>query len=597
MTQGLQISMLLSTDTSLKSDSAKTDAGTDGESAVFGTMFGELVQPAKNDPSDTKLRQLPAAVSSLSGISQALRSAAMAAISDEEKAAMAAISDEEKAAVDADGSADESAQQDAEEALLAASLLDQLALKDKSRSAKAASEQAAASSDNKEAGQDIAQLARANATAAQQAASDEMPVEAHTADNNAEADSAAGQTDNAASATKQTITDAKNVALADTETTEQKPASRYDNAQIARGSKMTLDSAASADKAIPVPPDDGDISVVGVNAENAEDLAGLTQATLKAEAKSAEDKPLKTGAAKVKAAADDASVAQGAKLSAEDAPAPALAGAGAVNVLSPDDATAAADTEQKTSNASAAEKLLKPDGDKTDSKSGAKQGSEQSGQQQNPRQGSTQTAAEIQQLTAEGQHQLQSGMKSGADTAGVRHDAIFSHSLNAAEQRQQAGVVHTVQRSQAEQLKQNLNLLQQDAAGQLRERVNLMVRQNIQVAEIRLDPAGLGQMQIKIDMQQEQASVQFVVQQPQAKEALEQHMPRLREMLQQQGITLSEGNVQQQSQQQERQLAQRDDNGSGRHRGGQDAGDDSSAAAPAVQVTATVNDRLVDYYA
>ena len=584
MTQGLQISMLLSTDTSLKSDSAKTDAGTDGESAVFGTMFGELVQPAKNDPSDTKLRQLPAAVSSLSGISQALRSAAMAAISDEEKAA-----------VDTDGSADESAQQDAEEALLAASLLDQLALKDKSRSAKAASEQAAASSDDKEAGQDIAQLARANATAAQQAASDEMPVEAHTADNNAEADSAAGQTDKAASATKQTITDAKNVALADTETTEQKPASRYDNAQIARGSKMTLDSAASADKAIPVPPEDGDISVVGVNAENAKDLAGLTQATLKAEAKSAEDKPLKTGAAKVKAAVDDASVAQGAKLSAEDAP--ALAGAGAVNVLSPDDATAAADTEQKTSNASAAEKLLKPDGDKTDSKSGAKQGSEQSSQQQNPRQGSTQAAAEIQQLSAEGQHQLQSGMKSGADTAGVRHDAIFSHSLNAAEQRQQTGVVHTVHRSQAEQLKQNLNLLQQDAAGQLRERVNLMVRQNIQVAEIRLDPAGLGQMQIKIDMQQEQASVQFVVQQPQAKEALEQHMPRLREMLQQQGITLSEGNVQQQSQQQERQLAQRDDNGSGRHRGGQDAGDDSSAAAPAVQVTATVNDRLVDYYA
>ena len=584
MTQGLQISMLLSTDTSLKSDSAKTDAGTDGESAVFGTMFGELVQPAKNDPSDTKLRQLPAAVSSLSGISQALRSAAMAAISDEEKAA-----------VDADGSADESAQQDAEEALLAASLLDQLALKDKSRSAKAASEQAAASSDNKEAGQDIAQLARANATAAQQAASDEMPVEAHTADNNAEADSAAGQTDNAASATKQTITDAKNVALADTETTEQKSASRYDNAQIARGSKITLDSATSADKAIPVPPEDGDISAVGVNAENAEDLAGLTQATLKAEAKSAEDKPLKTGAAKVKAEADDASVAQGAKLSAEDAP--ALAGAGVVNVLSPEDTTAAADTEQKTSNASAAEKLLKPDGDKTDSKSGAKQGSEQSGQQQNPRQGSTQTAAEIQQLTAEGQHQLQSGMKSGADTAGVRHDAIFSHSLNAAEQRQQTGVVHTVHRSQAEQLKQNLNLLQQDAAGQLRERVNLMVRQNIQVAEIRLDPAGLGQMQIKIDMQQEQASVQFVVQQPQAKEALEQHMPRLREMLQQQGITLSEGNVQQQSQQQERQLAQRDDNGSGRHRGGQDAGDDSSAAAPAVQVTATVNDRLVDYYA
>ncbi|WP_417704996.1 flagellar hook-length control protein FliK [Rheinheimera aquimaris] len=581
MTQGLQISMLLSTDTSLKSDSAKADAGTDGESGVFGSMFGELVQPAKTDPSDTKLRQLPAAVSPLSGISQAL------------SAAMAAISDEKKAAVDADGSTDESASQDAEEALLAASLLDQLALKDKSRSAKATSEQAAAaSSDNKEAGQDIAQLARANATAAQQAASGEMPVEANTADNNAEADSAAGQTDKAASATKQTITDAKNVALADAETTEQKSASRYDNAQIARGSKMTLDSAASADKAIPVPPEDGDISAVGVNAENAEDLAGLTQATLKAEAKSAEDKPLKTGAAKVKAAADDASVAQGAKLSAEDAP--ALTGAGAINVLSPDETTAA-DTEQKTSNASAAEKLLKPDGDKTDSKSGAKQGSEQSGQQQQRQNSSAQLTADLQQM-ADSQQQ-QPGARSVADASALRSDALFSSSLHTAEQRQQTGAVRTVQHSAAEQLKQSLNLQQQDAAGQLRERVNLMVRQNIQVAEIRLDPAGLGQMQIKIDMQQEQASVQFVVQQPQAKEALEQHMPRLREMLQQQGITLSEGNVQQQSQQQERQLAQRDGNGGGRHQAGHDGGDDSSAPAPAVQVTATVNDRLVDYYA
>lgn len=139
-----------------------------------------------------------------------------------------------------------------------------------------------------------------------------------------------------------------------------------------------------------------------------------------------------------------------------------------------------------------------------------------------------------------------------------------------------------------------LNLQQQDAAGQLRERVQLMVRQNIQVAEIRLDPAELGQMQIRINLQQEQASVQFIVQQQQAKELLEQQMPRLREMLQQQGIQLGEGQVQQQARQQ---------SGQG------EAGQRQPAAANSSTEPATDDlpemktlevrqrERLVDYYA
>ena len=139
-----------------------------------------------------------------------------------------------------------------------------------------------------------------------------------------------------------------------------------------------------------------------------------------------------------------------------------------------------------------------------------------------------------------------------------------------------------------------LNLQQQDAAGQLRERVQLMVRQNIQVAEIRLDPAELGQMQIRINLQQEQASVQFIVQQQQAKELLEQQMPRLREMLQQQGIQLGEGQVQQHSRQQQ-------GNGDGSQRPGQTANhsaesfNDDLPAANTVEVQH--RERLVDYYA
>jgi flagellar hook-length control protein FliK len=139
-----------------------------------------------------------------------------------------------------------------------------------------------------------------------------------------------------------------------------------------------------------------------------------------------------------------------------------------------------------------------------------------------------------------------------------------------------------------------LNLQQQDAAGQLRERVQLMVRQNIQVAEIRLDPAELGQMQIRINLQQEQASVQFIVQQQQAKELLEQQMPRLREMLQQQGIQLGEGQVQQQSRQQQ-------SNGDGSQRQGQTANLPADGFSDDLPAASTVEvqhrERLVDYYA
>ncbi len=146
--------------------------------------------------------------------------------------------------------------------------------------------------------------------------------------------------------------------------------------------------------------------------------------------------------------------------------------------------------------------------------------------------------------------------------------------------------------SLAAQLKQ-LNLQQQDAAGQLRERVQLMVRQNIQVAEIRLDPAELGLMQIKINLQQEQASVQFIVQQQHAKELLEQQMPRLRELLQQQGMQLGEGQVQQQNRD-ERQAAGQQ-SGNGQQQQGSLAELDDNPQAISMQIKQS--ERLVDYYA
>ncbi|RVU41325.1 flagellar hook-length control protein FliK [Rheinheimera riviphila] len=137
----------------------------------------------------------------------------------------------------------------------------------------------------------------------------------------------------------------------------------------------------------------------------------------------------------------------------------------------------------------------------------------------------------------------------------------------------------------------SLNLLEPTAAAQLKERVMFQVNQKIQSAEIRLAPEELGSMQIKVQMQQEQLSVQFVVQQAGAKEALEQQMPRLREMLEEQGIELTQGQVSQQREGSAEQRQTRERNQ------GLDQGTDIGDEPLQQQAIVRVSDRMVDYYA
>jgi len=128
------------------------------------------------------------------------------------------------------------------------------------------------------------------------------------------------------------------------------------------------------------------------------------------------------------------------------------------------------------------------------------------------------------------------------------------------------------------------------AANMLSEKVVYQVNQKIQMAEIRLDPEDLGAMQIKVNLQQDQLSLQFTVQQAQAKEALEQHLPKLRELLEQQGLSLGESHIEQRSsqdkQEQSRQFA-----------GGSGTANDEDLVAQTAQVQVKVSDRMVDYYA
>ncbi|CAG9296165.1 flagellar hook-length control protein FliK [Celerinatantimonas diazotrophica] len=80
---------------------------------------------------------------------------------------------------------------------------------------------------------------------------------------------------------------------------------------------------------------------------------------------------------------------------------------------------------------------------------------------------------------------------------------------------------------------------------ELNERINYMVSNRLHSADIRLDPAHLGAMQIRLHLNHDQAQVQIHVHNPQAREMLEQSMPKLRDMLAQQGIQLGQSQINQ----------------------------------------------------
>ncbi|WP_028117912.1 flagellar hook-length control protein FliK [Ferrimonas senticii] len=94
-------------------------------------------------------------------------------------------------------------------------------------------------------------------------------------------------------------------------------------------------------------------------------------------------------------------------------------------------------------------------------------------------------------------------------------------------------------------LRQPLNA--QQLAPELRDRLQMMVNSNNLTAEIRLDPPELGALQIRVQMNGDQANLQIITQQAQARELIDQALPRLREMLQQQGLSLGQTQVSQQS--------------------------------------------------
>jgi len=107
------------------------------------------------------------------------------------------------------------------------------------------------------------------------------------------------------------------------------------------------------------------------------------------------------------------------------------------------------------------------------------------------------------------------------------------------------------------------------------ERVAWMVQGNFQNAEIKLNPAHLGPMEIKMSITDDQAKITFISAHAPVREALDQAIPRLREMLEQQGLNLTDVDVSQYS---ESQNDEAGESKSGSSQYAHDNADDSSSA-------------------
>jgi flagellar hook-length control protein FliK len=81
----------------------------------------------------------------------------------------------------------------------------------------------------------------------------------------------------------------------------------------------------------------------------------------------------------------------------------------------------------------------------------------------------------------------------------------------------------------------------------LGERIQWMVNRKVQGAQIRLNPTQLGPMEVRIQVHNDQASIQFSSAHSVVREALEAALPRLRELLESSGVELVDVDVSGQS--------------------------------------------------
>ena len=70
------------------------------------------------------------------------------------------------------------------------------------------------------------------------------------------------------------------------------------------------------------------------------------------------------------------------------------------------------------------------------------------------------------------------------------------------------------------------------------QKIVLLINKETHFAQIKLNPAELGRIEVRINMAQDQAEIRFAITNSDTREAIEAALPRLKEMLADNGITL-----------------------------------------------------------
>jgi len=146
---------------------------------------------------------------------------------------------------------------------------------------------------------------------------------------------------------------------------------------------------------------------------------------------------------------------------------------------------------------------------------------------------------------------------------------------------------------------QPVSVQQNGWTDQVVDRVMWMSSQNLKSAEIQMDPADLGRLEVRIHMNADQTQVNFVSANAGVREALESQQHRLRDLFSQQGMGQLNVNVSDQSARGWQQQGG-DDRGGSRRAGRSEGGEDEPMVSGVSEIrpqTAAQGRGLVDYYA
>lgn len=124
-------------------------------------------------------------------------------------------------------------------------------------------------------------------------------------------------------------------------------------------------------------------------------------------------------------------------------------------------------------------------------------------------------------------------------------------------------------------------------------RLIMMVNDKMQSANIHLNPAELGPIEVKISVNQDQTTVHFVSSNSVVREAIEDAFPRLKEMFSQNGLTLADANVSQQSSQQNQSYSKDENNSQSTVNNNALENDESPIDSSQIN---TIDTGLIDHY-